>query len=230
MRGRGRTLLIVALVVVVVAGAGLAWLVLREDAPDRAALRTRAPDTTASGPATADGTWKVRADDPELVFVGYRIKELFGGETIQKTAVGRTGDVAGTLTIEGTTITEATVVAQVDGLQSDRTARDTYLQTRGLETDRFPEATFTLADPVTLDAPPSRGEEVSLTVQGTLELHGQRQTVDVPVKARWNGPTIDITGSTPIALADYDIEVISTPVVEIDDRGELELQLTFVPA
>lgn len=230
MRGRGRTVLIGALVVVLGVGAALWWFVLRDDAPDRAALRTRGSDTTQSGPATADGTWNVQAGDPEVVFVGYRIKELFGGETIKKTAAGRTGDVSGTLTIEGNTITAATVVAQLDGLESNRTARDTYLETHGLETERFPQATFTLAEPVTLDAPPVRGNEVAVTVKGTLELHGQRQPVEVPIRARWNGPTIDLTGSAPVALADYGIDVISTPVVEIDDQGELELQLTLVPA
>ena len=39
-------------------------------------------------------------------FVGYRIEELFGGETIKKTAVGRTPDVTGSMTVDGSTISD----------------------------------------------------------------------------------------------------------------------------
>ena len=71
-------------------------------------------------------------------FVGYRIQELFGGETIKKTAVGRTPDVTGSMTVAGTSISEVTIEADMTTLASDRTARDTKMTTDGLETERLP--------------------------------------------------------------------------------------------
>ena len=217
------------LVLLLAAGAALWWFVLRDDAPERAALGDCAPPAGAdAGPASVEGSWQVRAGDPETVFVGYRIEERFGGETISKEAVGRTGEVEGTLASDGTAVTEASVVAQLTSLQSNRTARDTALRTKGLETDTFPEARFTLTEPIVLD-PPEVGVPVQADATGTLELHGTEREVVVPIEACWTGPTIRMSGSLPVVLADYGIPLVETPIVEIDDHGELELELTFVP-
>ena len=52
----------------------------------------------------------------------------------------------------------------------------------------------------------------------------------MPVEACWTGATIRVSGSAPIVLADYGIDQVETPIVEIDDHGSLEFELTFVPA
>ena len=76
-------------VVILLGGAGFYWFFLRDDAPERASLQTSSQADRARATATsADGTWKVQTGDD--VFVGYRVQELFGGETIKVTAVGRT--------------------------------------------------------------------------------------------------------------------------------------------
>ncbi len=92
--------IVIAIVaVVLVAGAGLWYAVLRDTSEPTASLD--AIDVSASGStggtsgsgsseadaSSADGTWTVVTG--EDVFVGYRIDELFGGETISKTATGR---------------------------------------------------------------------------------------------------------------------------------------------
>ena len=126
-------------------------------------------------------------------------------------------------------VTAATVVAHVDRLQSNRTARDTAIQTKGLETDEFPTATFTLTDPIPLRGSPAKGERVHAVATGTLELHGEEQPLEIPIDACWTGPTIRLSGSAPITFADYGIEPIHTPIVEIADQGQLELTLVFTP-
>ena len=95
--------LIAVVLVIVLGGAGFYWFVLRDDAPPKATLQTNS--TVAGAPsdqASADGTWKVAPADN--VFVGYRVQEVFAGETIKKTAAGRTPAVTGTLTISGSTV------------------------------------------------------------------------------------------------------------------------------
>ena len=83
---------------------------------------------------------------------------------------------------------------------------------------------------MTLPAAAAKGDAVKATVSGELELHGETKAVEVPVEACWTGATIRVTGSAPVVLADYGIDQVETPIVEIDDHGSFEFELTFVPA
>ena len=90
------------------------------------------------------------------MFVGYRIKELFGDAVLKRDAVGQAHAVNGTLTIAGDRVTTAVVTADITKLGSDRAARDAYVRDTTLETDKFPTARFTLTKPIALPRPPSR--------------------------------------------------------------------------
>ena len=233
MRHPLRTLLVALAAVVVLAAAGVAFylVVLRDDPPERLALSPESETTEA--PATGEspeGQWVVRTGDDSVV--GYRVRETFAGLSVASDAVGRTNDVSGTLTVEGdTTVTAAEVTAGLEALESDEERRDNAIRTRGLETERFPESTFTLTGPLELPSPPTAGEAVSVTATGDLTLHGVTRPVDVPVEARWNGSTIEVVGNIDVAFSDYDIEAPSVGgFVSVEDEGEIELQLTFVPA
>jgi polyisoprenoid-binding protein YceI len=226
-----RTLLVlVAAAVILVVGALAFYLVvLRDDPPDRLTLspESEAPDPSG-GRESPEGQWVVRAGDDTVV--GYRVRENLAG--IDQEAAGRTHDVQGTLTVEGdSTITAADVTAGLQSLESDEDRRDNAIRSRGLETDRFPEATFRLTQPVELPSAPERDQDLSATVTGDLTLHGVTKSVEVPIQARWDGGTIEVVGSLPIMMADYDIDPPNVGgFVSVQDRGELELQLTFVPA
>jgi polyisoprenoid-binding protein YceI len=224
----------VVLVVLVVLAAGGAfwWAYLRDDAPEEAQLVDRA-NAEQTDSSTLDGTWTV-APGPE-VFAGYRIDErtVVG---VDNTAVARTGDVEGQLVVDGSEITEISVIADLATLvsQDDQVPgvgnRDAAMRGAGLETDTFPTATFTSTDPVDLGTLPEPGEEVRIDVPGELELHGVVQPVTVAVVARWNGELIDLTASTDVVLADHGIEQPAVQVVTVADVGTIELQLTFEPA
>lgn len=236
---RSAKIALVAVVAVVVLGSlGFWYFFLRSDAPERAALPSRdttgVTTTTAAGgdvpPTTtsadnADGTWTLTAG--EGVFVGYRISELFGGETIEVTAVGRTPAVTGTMTVSGTTITVVDITANMAALASDSDRRDNALRTQGLETDTYPEATFTLTAPIDLGSLPALDTTVDIVATGDLTLHGVTRSVQIPLQARWNGESIDVAGGTTVELADFDITQISNPFVGIADNGEFEMQLVF---
>lgn len=232
---RSAKLALVAVVVVIVFGAfGFWWFVLRSDNPERASLNTGggAP-VTGTAPATINGTWTVQADpnaEKPSVFVGYRMQELFAGQTIKKEAVGRTGTVSGTMTINGTTVPSAELTADMTKLRSDSGRRDNYIRQNGLELDKFTTATFKLTTPIQLPGSPKQGEKINVSATGELTIHGVTKTVTIPLEAQWNGPSIRVVGSTEIALADYSIEKISIPTVTVDEKGTLEIDLTFVPA
>jgi polyisoprenoid-binding protein YceI len=213
-----------ALVVIAVA-VGVAYFVFGDDAPAKPKLSASATTVANAAATLPQGTWQVQRGTG--VFVGYRIKELFGGATIKRTAVGRTGDVNGTLTLAGNQLRDAVVTANVSTLQSDRAPRDNYIHTHGLESDQFPRATFRLTTPIALAASVKPGATKHTEATGTLTLHGVTKPVTATLDARWNGATIEVAGTAPITLADFDIEPPNTPIVSVDDHGSFELHLVF---
>jgi polyisoprenoid-binding protein YceI len=233
MQRSAKYALIAVIAIVVLGSLGFWYFFLRSDAPERASLSASATTSTTAAPdgsppaaeASADGTWTLTAG--EGVFVGYRISELFAGESIQVTAVGRTPSVSGTMTVSGSTITAVDITADMTALASDSDRRDNALRTQGLETDTYPQATFALTEPIDLGTLPALGATLEVVATGNLTLHGVTRPVQVPLQARWNGDTIEVAGGTTVVLADFGIVAISNPFVAIADTGEFEMQLTF---
>lgn len=235
--------LIAAAVIVVLGGAGI-FLFLRDDSPEEVSLdaardsvteTTAGSDTTAASGSTEDGdisgSWTVDAETGEFdfdsasgTFAGVRIAEELAsiGST---TAVGRTGDVAGTVEIDGTTVTAADIEVDVTTITTNDQRRDDKVQ-QALETGEFPTATFSLTEPIELGDGATSGEEVSVTAVGDLTIHGVTQQVEMPLQAQLVDGTIVIVGSIEIAFSDFGVEVPSAPiVVSVEDVGTMELQL-----
>jgi len=235
----------VASVVVVIAGL-LLWRAVSSDAPPEVALGSVSPaatvdvgaspdagaDEAGAAPDTFDGVWAIDTetgslDDASASFAGYRIQEELG-DIGTNLAVGRTRNVQGSMTIAGTSATALDVTVDMASLRSDDERRDSQLASRGLETARFPTATFTLVEPILVPSVPSQGESVSATAVGDLTLHGVTQRVEVPVSAQWTGAHIEVAASLELTLADFDIEPpTGFLVLSIADTGTLELHLLF---
>jgi polyisoprenoid-binding protein YceI len=159
--------------------------------------------------------------------VGYRVQEELAGIGAQ-TAVGRTPDVSGSMTVAGTAVTDATIQADLTTLQSDDRNRDGQLRRQGIQTGQFPTATFTISEPIKLGSVPADGQEIELTAKGQLTLHGQTKDVEVPMKARLDGDVIVVSGSIPIVFADYGIQKPeSFKVLSVEDNGVMEFQVFF---
>jgi polyisoprenoid-binding protein YceI len=228
-----RAVLIAVVVVVVVGGFGVWWFVIRDTSGPAASVAAVNAGAAGTAPSrdTPDGQWKVQQDP--TVFAGYRVAELFGGETVKRTAVGRSPAVTGTMTVTGSTIPQADITVDVTKLTSDQSRRDSAIASRGLETDTFPQATFKLTQPIALPGVPEKGKTINVTAHGDLTLHGVTKTVDIPLAATWNGNSISVatTGDGfPIAFSDYGMQAIDISIVKTDDHGTLELQLLLVPA
>jgi polyisoprenoid-binding protein YceI len=230
---------IAAVVVLAGVGAGFAfWLAFGGDAPPPVALTTPSPSLpsgSTSGSGTAgglDGTWTIDSTSGSLAdgsstYAGYRVREQVSGIGTN-TAVGRTQNVSGSMTIDGTSITALEVTVNMTTLVSDRVQRDDQLRERGLETDRFPAATFTLTQPIEVGSRPKEGEAIELTAAGDLMLHGVTKQVSVPIQAEITGDRIQAIASFDVALADYDIEPPTGVVIlSIADTGTIELHLLF---
>jgi polyisoprenoid-binding protein YceI len=188
---------------------------------------------TGSGPASGeglDGPWTV---DPSVgsfsdfsgSFVGYRVQETLANVGATE-AVGRTPDVTGGITIDGTSITAADFTADLTTLQSDNNMRDGQLRRQALQTGQFPTASFTLTAPIELGSVPDEGATVEVTATGDLTLHGVTKSVEIPLQARLAGDVITIAGSLPIVFSDFGMNKPQAMIVlSVEDRGTMELQL-----
>ena len=194
MSSRAKVLIAAAVIVVALVGGGLWWF-LKDDAPDEvsledavsqveddAATSTTATDTSDAPAADGiDGTWTIDTESGEFdlesatgTFAGYRVEEELS--TIgSNTAVGRTGDVTGSFTIEGSAVTEAEFEVDLTGLASDSGLRDGQAQ-NALGTSEFPTATFTLTEPLELGDGAASGDPVEVTATGDLD-HPRRDPV-----------------------------------------------------
>ena len=162
--------------------------------------------------------------------MGYRVQETLAsiGANI---AVGRTSKVTGSFTLQGSTITAATINADLTALRSDSPGRDGQLTHRGLETSTYPTTTFVLSKPIALGPLPASGQIVTVSATGQLTLHGQTRTVQITLQGRLSGGVIAVTGSLPITFADYGITPPTSFVaLSVQDHGIMELQLMFTHA
>ena len=232
--------------VAVLAIVGAVVLLGGDDAPSEVDLDTAtagvttapgsSPATNGAGtPGDLSGTWVVDTEtgtfDYESAtgsFVGFRVDEEL--TTIgQTTAVGRTGDVTGTVELSGSTVTSAEAEAQLTTLTTNDDLRNGAVQ-RALATGQFPTATFRLTEPIELGAA-AAGGDVSTTANGELTVKGVTKPVVWNLQARLVDTTIVVVGSTEITLADFGVEVPRVPiVVSAEDTATVELQLLLVRA
>ena len=255
MAARPKVLLGSLVALVVLVGLGISWYLGRdapaevtleaavssvdEDPPGGAATGSASSGTSTEPASTGaesvespvEGTWTVDAESGGFdyesatgTFVGFRITEELS--SIGSTeAVGRTGDVTGSTTIEGTTLTAATFEADATTITTNETRRDDKVQ-EALETATFPTASFVLTEPVDLGEGAADGEAVNVTAAGELTLHGVSRPVQVALDAQLVDQTVVVVGSLDIVFADYGVEVPSSPiVVSVEDHGTVELQL-----
>ena len=234
----GKKLVIAVLVVVVLLGAGVYWFVVRDDAPAELTLDS-GEGTTATGtaPDTFDGQWVVRTGGDTTA--GFRIDEEFAG-ALNHTAVGRSPAVDGSLDVEGTQVPAADITVDLTELEfTDDPPTGTVgnragaMTGNGLQTDEFPDASFTLTEPIDLAGEPADGFSTTAEATGDLTLHGVTQPVTLSVDAAVQGDTIRIatTDPVPVVLADYDITV-GTPgfIASVADQGSFEFLLVFEKA
>jgi polyisoprenoid-binding protein YceI len=227
---------VIVVVVLVVVGAG-AWYFLRDDSREDLTVEGDGGSTQPTGetPDSLDGAWTV----------------VEGGETRAQmsivedfkalpdhTASGETPGVTGSLTIAGTDVTEASFTVDLTQLEFsddpgfDVANRRRALDDQGLEIAEFPEASFTLTQPIVIGEP-APDETVTAEATGELTLHGVTKEITFTVEARLQGSQIRVAAADaiPVVLADYAIEKPSAPVIaSIDDEGSFDFLIVLEQA
>jgi polyisoprenoid-binding protein YceI len=234
MSRTGKLVIVGVVVLVLALGGYLLFASRTSDSPPPAALDP-APSITAgqaTGTAgadsatTPDGTWQV-SDDGES-YVGYRVKEQLAFLDSPNEAVGRSTGVTGTMEVAGDTVESVRIEADLTRLTSDESRRDNAIRERGLESERYPTATLELAEPIKLAEAPAEGQEVRGQGKGRLTVHGVTRDVDLDLRGRWSGSTIQVVGQLPVKMSDYQIQAPRFgPVVSIEDSAAVDFRLVF---
>jgi polyisoprenoid-binding protein YceI len=189
--------------------------------------------TATSTPATVSGglagTWTVASGSQ----AGYRVQELFVGQTSKHEAVARTSTVSGGVTVTGDSsgyqVSALTFTAGLAGLHSvdsvagrDVTQRDSVVG-RQLDVQQFPSATFT-ASSASVPVGIASGQ-VDVTIAGKLTLHGVTKDVTVTAKAQVVGNRVEIAGRVSINMTDYQVSPPQVPFVTVDSTLTLEFDV-----
>jgi hypothetical protein len=172
------------------------------------------------------GRWQIATRSE----AGYRVREQLAFLPAQSDAVGRTSSITGAATLTqshgGVTITAASFNVAVNTLKSDRSMRDEKIHTIGLESDRYPAATFTLSTPLTLPASALGGQVASESVTGTFNIHGTTRGATVPIELRLSGSTLQVAGSLSFPWSDFNMTAPSIGgFVTVTDKATLEFDL-----
>jgi polyisoprenoid-binding protein YceI len=247
---RNRSILALVAILAIAAGGYLAYdNVLRGDDVAPLALPSTAPSAavaspsaaassdTAASPAPASaaaegtvaGTWTVTTGSE----AGYRVRERLANLPAESDAIGRTGDVTGSITVveagDGAQLTAGDISIDTTTIASDESRRDNRMRSEGLQTDQFPAASFTLTQPVDVPAAALAGTATDVTLVGDLTLHGVTKSVEIPAQAVLTNGQIQVAGSLTFPLGDFQITPpnVGGFVVSIADEGALEFLVAF---
>ena len=188
--------------------------------------------TTTRGSTTAlSGTWKVAEGSQ----AGYRVREKLAFLPAESDAVGRTSQITGSATFSESrgivTITAASFNVAVDTLKSDRSMRDQRIHEIGLESSRYPTATFALSAPLTLPASVLKGKVAHVSVSGTFNIHGTSKKETLPVEVSLSGSTFQAVGSLTFPWGEFGMSAPSIGgFVNVTEQATMEFDLNLTRA
>jgi polyisoprenoid-binding protein YceI len=216
------------------AGVGILYFVVfAGSSPQKLALSSPTPSASGSAASPAStpgaGTWTVAAGS----VAGYRVREQLASLSAPSDAVGRTSAITGTFTLtqsaSGYSVTAAAFTVDVSKLTSDQSRRDNRIRSQGLESDRYPTATFQLTTPIVLPPTAAAGQTIKVSAAGALTIHGVTKTVTIPIDARLSGSQIELVGSITFPFSDFAMTPPSIGgFVSVQPNATMEFQLNLV--
>ena len=222
-----------ALILGAAAVAILYFAVFAGSSPEKLALSSPTPSTSGSPGASSSvgaGAWTIDSGSQ----AGYRVREKLASFSAPSDAVGRTTAVTGTLTLSqaasGFSVEAASFTVDVSKLSSDQSRRDQRIHSQGLQSDRFPTATFKLTSPIALTADAGNGQTVHVSATGDLTIHGVTKSVTIPIDARLTGSKIELVGSITFPFSQFGMTPPSIGgFVSVENNATMEFQLLLTP-
>ena len=111
-------------------------------------------------------------------------------------------------------------------MKSDRSLRDEKIHEIGLESSRYPTATFVLSAPVTLTATALAGHVVHVSATGVFDIHGTSKRETFPVELSLAGSTLQVVGSLTFPWSEFGMTAPSVGgFVNVTDKATMEFDL-----
>jgi polyisoprenoid-binding protein YceI len=215
-------------VVVVAAGLFVYFGVLSNDSPAEFSLEKGSTNNTAAAPPAGElaGTWTVVGGSQ----AGYRVREKLANLPAPSDAVGRTTAVTGQVTVSDVggayRAKNTNFTVDVSQLKSNEAKRDNRIRTIGLETDKYPQATFAAAGPIDIPADAVDGKVVTVQAEGDMTLHGVTKKVSIPLQVQRNGNQVRIVGNYDFSWSDFGMTAPSVPpFVSVTGSPKLEFDV-----
>ena len=124
---------------------------------------------------------------------------------------------------------ESKFTVDVKPLTSDQTRRDRYVQTRILETDKFPTVTLAATGVSGLPQPLPTSGTVTFQFMGDLTVHGTTKPTTWQATATVNGKQLSGTAKTAFTFADFGLLQPHVPVLlGVEDTIKLEYDFRLV--
>ncbi|MGP5930120.1 YceI family protein [Corynebacterium glyciniphilum] len=191
-------------------------------------LQTASIADGSGEPATVglDGHWDVVSGAGEnSTEAGYTFDEVLPGQ--EKSTSGRTSEVSGDLVVANDVLEEGKVTVDVASIESDIEKRDIHVRDNILHTDQYPEATFTISDPVDLSSLPEDGSVDTVTVNGELTMHGKTNDVTAELTVLRTGENVIVQGQVPVEREAFGIVTPEFVASQIAEEGTVDLLLVF---
>ncbi len=206
-----------ALLVLVAGGLSLATHLTTAPAPLALPRDTDAGSGTASGQAGVDGVWSAGPGS----LVGWRAQQVVLGQ--QSTLTGRTGEVWGSLTISGGSVTQGSFTVAMAALTSSlsKTTQSTVFDVKA-----DPTGTLVLTSPIELGTVAPAGTVERFPASATLTLHGVGRAVRFTASVEQVGSNLYVLADIAFPFADWNISVQGVPwLADIQSPGTIEVLL-----
>lgn len=193
-----------------------------------------APAATAPAVnAPASGSGKVYKIDPAQSEVHYEVGETFLQGNRFNLAIGRTKGVAGEILVDMTNPAQSqigTLVINVSQFTSDEDRRDNFIRRTGLESSKYPNATFKPTAIEGLPATVKAGDTLNLKVTGDLTVKETTKPVTWDVKLTVNADQISGQATVQIKMSDFGVGPLKLPILSTEDDVKLVFDFVAVPA
>lgn len=194
-----------------------------------AQLWAQTPQPGRGGPPAPDPKKPQKLELTQGTKARYKVTEQLAGISFPSDAVGTTEAITGAITInpDGSIAPGSKITVDLKTLTSDQGMRDNYIQTRTLQTDKFPTLEIVPKRTVGLPSPLPTGNQAQVGFQlvADMTLHGVTKEVTWNVVAVMGAAQVGGRATTTIDFAMFGMTKPSLArLMSVDEKIHLEIE------
>jgi len=161
----------------------------------------------------------------------YEVGEVFISQDNRfATAIGMTSDISGTISLDPANpqnVTVGTITADIRLFKSDSSKRDNVIQSRFLESEKYPQVTFSPTAIMDLPESYQPGETIHFQILGDTTIRETTLPLTFEVSAVLDGNTLRGQASTIFLMSDFGFGPISIAGI-LNTEDEVKIILKFI--